>query len=247
LLRCCQLKRCIAASAAQLLSKALKPKLIIILAGYDEHINRLMSINDSLTSRFPESLQFDYLSSKDCIRLTFELLSKEKKKLLEKSQVDFDITCLQSPDYDFMKDVSERFDTLSETKGWANARDVGTLTKTIFGKTIECSNGQKMQLSKATILEAIDFMILERSHRGNALKTSSIMTKGPKKTGLAVRTKTIAKPVAPVESRSLAQEDTASTEQDAVIETRTEGSMLPLSATLALMMRYGINLRKIKP
>jgi hypothetical protein len=199
-------------------------KLIIILAGYDEDINRLMSINPGLTSRFPESLQFDYLSSKDCIRLTFELLSKGKKKLLEKSQVDFDITCLQSPDYDFMKDVSERFDTLSQTKGWANARDVGTLTKTIFGKTIERSTGQKMQLSKATILEAIDFMILERSHRGNALKTSSSMTKGPKKTDLAVRTKTIAKPVAPVESRSSAQEETASTEQDAVIKTRTEGS-----------------------
>jgi hypothetical protein len=82
-----------------------------------------MSINPGLTSRFLQSLQFEYLSSKDFIQLILELLSKEKKKLLEKSQVDFDITCLQSPDSNFMEDMSERFDTLSQTEGWANARD----------------------------------------------------------------------------------------------------------------------------
>lgn len=33
-------------------------KLIIILAGYDTDINRLMAMNPGLTSRFPESIEF---------------------------------------------------------------------------------------------------------------------------------------------------------------------------------------------
>lgn len=35
-----------------------KQRLIIILAGYDNDINRLMAINPGLTSRFPESIPF---------------------------------------------------------------------------------------------------------------------------------------------------------------------------------------------
>lgn len=42
-------------------------KLIIILAGYDTDINRLMAINLRLISRFPESLECNELSSDDCI------------------------------------------------------------------------------------------------------------------------------------------------------------------------------------
>ncbi|OQD90595.1 hypothetical protein PENANT_c001G07088 [Penicillium antarcticum] len=198
-------------------------KLIIILAGYDRDINRLMSINPGLTSRFPESLQFDSLSSKDCIMFILKLLSKEKKTLLEKSQVTFDITCLQSPDSDFMEIMAERFDTLSQTEGWANARDVGSLTKTIFGKTIECSNGQKMQLNKATILEAIDFMILERTHRGDVLKSSSNAS-NRQKMNLAVHTKTLDKPVLSAESRVSTQKETASSKPDAAIKPLAEKS-----------------------
>ncbi|KAJ5249492.1 hypothetical protein N7524_011808 [Penicillium chrysogenum] len=40
-------------------------KLIIILAEYDADINHLMSINSSLRSRFPESIQFEPLPSSD--------------------------------------------------------------------------------------------------------------------------------------------------------------------------------------
>ncbi|KAJ5769990.1 uncharacterized protein N7511_002041 [Penicillium nucicola] len=67
----------------------------------------------------------------------------------------------------------ERFDALTQTEGWANARDVGTLTKTIFEKTIERSGGREMQLSQTTMLEAIDSMILERTRRANVLKKTS--------------------------------------------------------------------------
>jgi hypothetical protein len=69
-------------------------RLIIILADYDEDINRLMSTNPGLTSRFPGSLQFESPSPRGCIQLLDELLSKQKRDLKSKSQVEFDITCL---------------------------------------------------------------------------------------------------------------------------------------------------------
>jgi hypothetical protein len=49
-------------------------KLIIILASYDNDINRLMAINPGLTSRVPESLEFKGLEPDDCIELLINLL-----------------------------------------------------------------------------------------------------------------------------------------------------------------------------
>ncbi|KAE8346316.1 hypothetical protein BDV24DRAFT_158560 [Aspergillus arachidicola] len=47
-------------------SKFFQKLIIIILAGYDTDINGLMAINPRPISRFPESLEFNELSSDDC-------------------------------------------------------------------------------------------------------------------------------------------------------------------------------------
>lgn len=94
-------------------------KLIIILAGYDADINQLISINPGLTSRFPKSLQFKPLSPGNCIQLLKKLLSKKKRSLLEQSQTKFDISCVQHPDPNLNKKMTQGFDTLSKTASWA--------------------------------------------------------------------------------------------------------------------------------
>lgn len=145
-------------------------KMIIILAGYDLDINRLLSINPGLTSRFPESLQFAPLSPDHCISLFARLLSKEKRAMLSNSATDFDITCLLSPDIDMDKRLAKGFETLSTTSGWANARDVMTLAKTVFGntlKTMQVSNFRKLILKKETVIDELENMIAERSNRVN--------------------------------------------------------------------------------
>ncbi|CDM37011.1 hypothetical protein DTO013E5_7175 [Penicillium roqueforti] len=199
-------------------------KLIIILAGYDGDINRLMSINLGLTSRFPESLQFDPLSSADCINLVYELLLKEKRDLLNKSQAQFDLVCLEGPDFDFMKGMSQRFDRLAKSAGWANARDVGTLTKTIFRETLLSSSGKKLVLSEDTVLEALDSMINERSSREvypqNGLSTA---IQAAEQTDLAVRTQPLSKPVTKLDNQSSVIENEASKEPD-MTEPKTENS-----------------------
>ncbi|OQE43716.1 hypothetical protein PENCOP_c003G04699 [Penicillium coprophilum] len=194
-------------------------KMIIILAGYDEDINRLMSINLGLTSRFPESLQFDPLSPADCVKLMCELLLKEKRDLSSKSQAQFDLACLESPDFKFMKGMSERFDKLSKTAGWANARDVGTLTNTIFGKTLQASSGKRLTLSKDTVFEVLDSMINERSSREVYPQTPlSIATKPREQIDLAIRTKPLSKPVTELDSQDSINEDMTSKKEPAAME-----------------------------
>jgi hypothetical protein len=145
-------------------------KLIIILAGYDADINRLLSINPGLTSRFPESLQFEPLSPGECIQLLNELLSKQKTGLFKQSKTKFDISCLQCPDPDLSKKLTHGFDTLSKTTSWANARDVETLAKAIFGKTVKSirdSSTGELILSRDTVIDELQNMISERHSREN--------------------------------------------------------------------------------
>ncbi|CAG7971784.1 unnamed protein product [Penicillium salamii] len=189
-------------------------KLIIILAGYDADINRLMSINPGLTSRFPESLQFDPLSSADCVKLICELLLKEKKNLLNKSQAQFDLDCLESPGLGFMKEMLQRFDRLSKTAGWANARDVGTLTKAIFGKTLQSSREKKLVLNKDTVLEALDSMINERSSREvYPQKAPSTAIQTIDQTDLALRIQSLSKPAIKLDNQGSVNEDVPSSKK----------------------------------
>ncbi|KGO64122.1 ATPase, AAA-type, core [Penicillium italicum] len=200
-------------------------KLIIILAGYDADINRLMSINPGLTSRFPESLQFDPLSPADCIKLICELLLKEKGDLLSKSQAQLDLTCLESPDSEFMKAMSQRFNKLSKTAGWANARDVGTVTKAIFGRTLQSSSGKKLVVTKDTVLEALDSMVNERSSRevySQSPPSTSIKT--GEQTDLAMRTQPLSKPVTKLGNQSSVNEDMASSKEPDIMHPETDKS-----------------------
>lgn len=141
-------------------------KLIIILAGYDADINRLMSINPGLTSRFPETLLFKDLDPEESVRLLTESLQEPKRKLLQK-QTDLDMASLECPRDTFFQDLLDRFKELSKLPNWANARDVQTLAKGIFGKTIKSATTSpgRLTVDEKTIITVIDAMIVERMHR----------------------------------------------------------------------------------
>ena len=44
-------------------------KLVVILAGYGENMNRLLSVNPGLSSRFPEEIVFNNMSSEESLTL----------------------------------------------------------------------------------------------------------------------------------------------------------------------------------
>lgn len=124
-----------------------------------------MSINPGLTSRFPESIQFNSLSPADCIQLMARLFQKKKGDLRGKSKGDFDLTCTECPTHDFSQQLTRRFANLSNIASLANARDVETLVKGIFRKTLQALTGKTLVLNEATIIAELGAMIEERVKR----------------------------------------------------------------------------------
>lgn len=109
-------------------------KLIIILAGYVKDINNLLSINPGMSSRFPETIDFEPLAGNDCIKLLAGLLEGKKKQIAEKGKL-LDISCLERPSLPFREKLLRLFGDLSTQDGWASARDVKQLSKAIFRGT----------------------------------------------------------------------------------------------------------------
>ncbi|PLN78187.1 P-loop containing nucleoside triphosphate hydrolase protein [Aspergillus taichungensis] len=146
-------------------------KLIIVLAGYDNEINDLMSINPGLTSRFPESIQFHPLSPKHCIQLLTTLLSKRQKSVSGKGNGDvgFDLGPLERSQETFITTATQHFETLSHTAGWANARDVETIAKSIFRKALQTSGGTALVVTESHVLEALSDMVNDRASREKPL------------------------------------------------------------------------------
>ncbi|KAG5662550.1 hypothetical protein KAF25_004968 [Fusarium avenaceum] len=136
-------------------------KLIIILAGYIQDINTLLGINPGMSSRFPESIDFDPLTPASCIQLFTSSLQGNKEKVQKKIAVD--LTCLEHPDEIFLKEMAGKFQVLSEQDSWANARDVKELAKKVFHK-FDLSL-DKLILTKEHVFECLDGTIAERHGR----------------------------------------------------------------------------------
>jgi hypothetical protein len=141
-------------------------KLIVILAGYDHHINCLMAQNPGLTSRFPEAVVFEPLKPMDCLNLLIELLQRRKHDMKKKNK-HLDLSALEAPRLDFQKQMLDGFKTLNGTANWANARDIQTIAKAIFGKLMK-TGAMRQQTAIVTeddISTTIDLIISERSQR----------------------------------------------------------------------------------
>ncbi|KAF5573393.1 NFX1-type zinc finger-containing protein [Fusarium pseudoanthophilum] len=136
-------------------------KLIIILAGYVEDINTLLGINPGMSSRFPESIDFDPLTPASCIQLMTIQLQASKSKLNGKIAVD--LSCLEQPDNAFLDELTSKFNTLSQQDSWANARDVKEIAKKIFYK-FDLSS-ESLTLTEENIRSTMDEMMKERRGR----------------------------------------------------------------------------------
>jgi hypothetical protein len=140
-------------------------KLVTILAGYDADINRLMTINPGLTSRFPEAVIFHNLTPEQCLQLFRDLLKKKKK---------VNITVLNPPSDALYRQLIAYFDTLTKLPAWGNARDVQTLTKNVFSAIISTVKAPISGLvaTEEGLLKALQSMVSERSHRSEATSWS---------------------------------------------------------------------------
>lgn len=144
-------------------------KLLVILAGYDEDIDRLISINHGLSSRFPEKITFASLNSTQCLDLLLKQL--ERKSYL-------DLGSLKPLEAHFKLDVLDRFETLAKTSNWGNARDVDSLSRSISRSLLESADQSSgpIPVDKTTVLHALDGMIRDRSARGRAVNLSNLIS-----------------------------------------------------------------------
>jgi len=140
-------------------------KLICILAGYDEDMNRLMSVNPGLTSRFPETVNFRPLTADESVTLLTDLLQARKAPL--------DVSVLKPSVGGFRQKVAKKFESLSVLKSWGNARDVQTIEKDIFKQVISTTTPPITQLvvTESIIISSIETMLTERTSRSEAAGT----------------------------------------------------------------------------
>ncbi|KAF2260255.1 P-loop containing nucleoside triphosphate hydrolase protein [Lojkania enalia] len=140
-------------------------KLIVILAGYDEDIDRLLSINPGLSSRFPEVVNFPHMTPEFCFELLTKLLEGRKKK------APLDLSVLTPPSAELRQRILTLFDNLSKLKSWGNGRDVSTLSKAIFSKLLASAKPPitNLVLTEHSVLSALENMYAERSKREKAV------------------------------------------------------------------------------
>jgi len=104
-----------------------KSKIVVILAGYDRDINKLLSVNSGLSSRFPEVVQFRNFAPKACLEILDKRLRQNKISLNE-------LRNPSSKGYSIMLSVVE---DLSGIPSWGNARDMETLAKQMSGLVLK--------------------------------------------------------------------------------------------------------------
>ena len=113
---------------SELVDQLTKPKfmgkIIVILAGYEDEMNALLSMNPGLASRFSEEVNFKLISPGGCLTV---LQTKLKDQGIEFPVAD------DKEGAEF-KQLERLMRTLSNTRGWGNARDVETLGKSISRK-----------------------------------------------------------------------------------------------------------------
>jgi ATPase family protein associated with various cellular activities (AAA) len=123
-------------------------KLVVILAGYNDDINRLLRINPGLSSRFPEEVTFEPMKPLECLTLL--------KKELEKNDI-----VLDSGFQDTMSNTYQQLvDTLTELSNlpsWGSGRDVKTLAKSLtaaaLGNSINDSDSRVTVTSEEALKE----------------------------------------------------------------------------------------------
>lgn len=134
-------------------------RLVVILAGYDGDINRLLSANLGLSSRFSATMAFTDLAPSECWSLLEQILGKNKQ---------IDSTIMVSPDAVFKNQVTGLFQKLSVLPGWGNARDVQAIAAAVIGTTftLPLDEGARMAtLKECTIIDAVRSMLAERERR----------------------------------------------------------------------------------
>ena len=149
-------KRDVFASEAvtELIDSVTKPKfarkLIIVLAGYDEDMERLMRVNPGMRSRFATELNFKPLRAEQCIEQLRSVVSKVGITI--QPTTDMDSTSRGA--------LYGSLNRMGDKEGWASGRSVETLGATVIAHIFkECAikgyTGNQLDVSGKDLLQIL--------------------------------------------------------------------------------------------
>ncbi|KAF8159698.1 P-loop containing nucleoside triphosphate hydrolase protein [Crassisporium funariophilum] len=134
-----------------------KAKLIVILAGYEDDMNRLMEVNTGLSSRFPDQLVFQNMSAEHCLKVIDQGLRKKNVQLAGLDDVESKLYA----------DMKELIRDISEMPNWGNARDMITLTKDMVGLALRKDDNSSLviHIAASDALDLLKKMLTDRQRR----------------------------------------------------------------------------------
>jgi hypothetical protein len=145
-----------------------KNKMVTILAGYDDEIDRLMAVNPGLTSRFPEVINFPSMSPEHCWELLFRRVTAFQESI--------DVSPVKD-NGEAAKRLCPIFAKLSLLPGWGNGRDVETLSENIVGHMMR-SRPPLLVLTEETVSREMNVLLQERRRRTVAGRRNSLVSAG---------------------------------------------------------------------
>ena len=134
-----------------------KGKLLVILAGYDNDMNHLLSVNPGLSSRFPEEIIFKNLTVDMCIKL----LKQRLQKALNTSPNEH-TSCSE------LDKIEQAFEQFMKLPSWGNGRDIETLAQRIVSNILRSRDDSDLNIVTLTwsdVLTPLKQMLDERQHR----------------------------------------------------------------------------------
>ncbi|KAG7444044.1 P-loop containing nucleoside triphosphate hydrolase protein [Guyanagaster necrorhizus] len=149
-----------------LTQERIRGKIVVILAGYDEDINELLSVNRGLSSRFPEEIVFQNLWPEECLAI----LSKQlKKKNVALPGLDDSASGISAQ-------LANIFEALSQLPSWGNARDVITISQKMISIALQYSSDDEnteLILDPADAATCLHEMLISRQDRSSNLPSPS--------------------------------------------------------------------------
>jgi len=159
-----------------------KSKLIVILAGYEEDMNRLMTANTGLPSRFPHQVVFPNMSAEHCLKVVGKELIKKQVKI-----DDWD-----EESSAFWVEIKELIRDLMELPDWGNARDMMTLAKEMISVALlkgsmDPNPSGELLLSSDEALNVVKNMVndkkrratIPKKHRAHSVLPTQSFTRDP--------------------------------------------------------------------
>lgn len=151
----------------ELVDQLTKPKymykLIVVLAGYSQEINKLISINPGLSSRFPEEINFKNMSPVQCLEILERTIQKK----------NIQTPALTDPNSQIHGRMVGLIEEFSALPSWGNARDMMTLAKTLVGFVFKAtvSSSDALAISEDNVYHLTKAMLKERQERCANLPT----------------------------------------------------------------------------